>query len=160
MAYHPANETAEVGGDWYDVLVVPRTGAVVVVVGDVEGHDARAASVMGRVSSVIRAEASRGEGPAAVQVRNWQQLEYVPPQPLVGRGGYQDHPRFQWDGGIGYVDGVARPGYREEWQAFAQAIHEGSECHANVEDAWQAMRIIEALNESVRTGSPVSTQAV
>ena len=66
VAYHPANETAEVGGDWYDVLVVPRTGAVVVVVGDVEGHDARAASVMVRVSSVIRAEASRGEGPAAV----------------------------------------------------------------------------------------------
>jgi len=38
----------------------------VVVVGDVEGHDAGAASVMGRVSSVIRAEASRGDRPSAV----------------------------------------------------------------------------------------------
>jgi PAS domain S-box-containing protein len=66
VAYQPANETAEVGGDWYDVVVVPGTGAVVVVVGDVEGHDARAASVMGRVSSVIRAEASRGAPPSAV----------------------------------------------------------------------------------------------
>jgi PAS domain-containing protein len=66
VAYQPANETAEVGGDWYDVVVVPGTGAVVVVVGDVEGHDAGAASVMGRISSVIRAEASRGERPSAV----------------------------------------------------------------------------------------------
>jgi PAS domain S-box-containing protein len=66
VAYQPANETAEVGGDWYDVVVVPGTGAVVVVVGDVEGHDAGAAAVMARVSSVIRAEASRGERPSAV----------------------------------------------------------------------------------------------
>jgi predicted dehydrogenase len=100
-----------------------------------------------------------GNGPATVQVRNWQQLEYVPPQPPLGRGGYQDHPRFQWDGGFGYADGVMRPGYREEWQAFAQAIREAGECHANVEDAWQAMRIIEALNESLREGQPVSLDA-
>lgn len=66
VAYQPANETAEVGGDWYDVMVVPDTGAVVVVVGDVEGHDAGAASVMGRVSSVIRAEACRGIRPSDV----------------------------------------------------------------------------------------------
>jgi len=66
VAYRPANETAEVGGDWYDVVVVPATGAVVVVVGDVEGHDGQAAAVMGRVSSVIRAEASRGERPSKV----------------------------------------------------------------------------------------------
>jgi predicted dehydrogenase len=100
-----------------------------------------------------------GDGPAAVQVRNWQQLEYTPPQPPIGQGGYQDHPRFQWDGGFGYADGIARPGYREEWQAFAQAIQEGGECHANVEDAWQAMRVIEALTESLRTGGPVPLQA-
>jgi myo-inositol 2-dehydrogenase/D-chiro-inositol 1-dehydrogenase len=76
-----------------------------------------------------------GNGPAAVQVRNWQQLAYTPPQPPLGRGGYEDHSRFQWDGGFGYADGVMRPGYREEWQAFARAIQDGAECHANVEDA-------------------------
>ncbi len=103
----------------------------------------------------------RESSPAmSAQVRNWQQLEYVPPQPPLGRGGYQDHPRFAWDGGFGYADGVMRPGYREEWQAFARAIQEGSECHANVEDAWQAMRIIEALNESLCEGKPVSLGAV
>lgn len=97
-----------------------------------------------------------GDGPAVVQVRNWQQLEYVPAHPPIGRGGYQDHPAFQWDGGISYAEGVMRPGYREEWQAFAAAIRTGTECHANIEDAWQAMRIIEALAESLTTGGPVT----
>jgi predicted dehydrogenase len=101
-----------------------------------------------------------GEGPAAVQVRNWQQLEYMPARPPVGRGGYSDHPAFRWDGGISYAEGVIRPGYREEWQAFAQAIREGADCHANVEDAWQAMRIIEALMESLRTGAAVTIDGV
>jgi predicted dehydrogenase len=96
-----------------------------------------------------------GDGPATVQVRNWQQLEYIPPRPLIGRGGYNDHPAVRWDGGIGFADGVIRPGYREEWQAFARSIREGSECHANVEDAWQAMRIVEALLESLQTRSAV-----
>ena len=77
----------------------------------------------------------------------------------VGRGGYQDHPAFQGDGGINYADGVMRPGYREEWQAFAAAIRTGAECHANVEDAWQAMRIVEALAESLRIGDPVTIPA-
>jgi predicted dehydrogenase len=96
-----------------------------------------------------------GDGPAMVQVRNWQRLEYVPPQPFMGRGGYNDHPAFTWDGGIGYADGVVRPGYREEWQAFARAITEDTPCHPNVEDAWQAMRVIEALMESLQTGAAV-----
>jgi predicted dehydrogenase len=39
------------------------------------------------------------------------------------------------------------------------AIHEQRECHANVEDAWQAIRIIEALNESLREGRPVALAA-
>jgi predicted dehydrogenase len=97
-----------------------------------------------------------GDGPAIVQVRNWQQLEYVPPRPPIGRGGYQDHPAFRWDGGIGYEDGVMRPGYREEWQAFARAVRDGGECHADVTDAWHAMRIVEALMESLRTGEAVA----
>jgi predicted dehydrogenase len=97
-----------------------------------------------------------GDGPASVQVRNWQQLEYTPPRPLLGRGGYSDHPSIRWDGGIGYADGVMRPGYREEWQAFAHAIRTGETCHANVEDAWQAMRIIEALAESLRARAPIA----
>ena len=38
---------------------------------------------------------------------------------------------------------------------FARAITDGTVCHANVEDGWQAMRIIEALMESLRTRAAV-----
>lgn len=61
--YHPATETAEVGGDWHDV--VPRAGddvarTVDVIVGDVEGHDGEAAALMARLSTLIRADSRRG----------------------------------------------------------------------------------------------------
>jgi predicted dehydrogenase len=100
-----------------------------------------------------------GNGPASVQVRNWQQLEYAPPQAPVGQG-FHGYPRIHWDGGINYAEGVMRPGYREEWQAFARAIQEGTECHANVEDAWQAMRIVEAMNRSLSEERSVALDEV
>jgi sigma-B regulation protein RsbU (phosphoserine phosphatase) len=43
-----------VGGDWYDMFVLP-TGRVVVTVGDVVGKGLRAAVVMGRLRSSLRA---------------------------------------------------------------------------------------------------------
>lgn len=52
--YLAATEGAEVGGDWYDVFSLPD-GHVVTVVGDVEGHDMVAASVMAQLRSVLRA---------------------------------------------------------------------------------------------------------
>lgn len=54
-------KTAEVGGDWYDVICVDPDGPVDVVVGDVQGHDGAAAALMARLSSVIRASAGRGQ---------------------------------------------------------------------------------------------------
>jgi serine phosphatase RsbU (regulator of sigma subunit) len=45
--YLPATTIAEVGGDWYDVIVTDR--GVSMVVGDVEGHDMRAATIMGKL---------------------------------------------------------------------------------------------------------------
>jgi hypothetical protein len=69
--YHPALETAEVGGDWYDVvehpLVDAATGPVVdVIVGDVEGHDGHAAALMARYSTLVRAACCRRESVEAV----------------------------------------------------------------------------------------------
>src|SRR5207302_4453875 len=66
VAYRPANATAEVGGDWYDAFLLPDAESLIVVVGDVEGHDGEAAGLMCRISSVIRAEASHGASPPAV----------------------------------------------------------------------------------------------
>jgi PAS domain S-box-containing protein len=65
-AYRPASAGADIGGDWYDAFPAPLAGAVTLIVGDVAGHDGQAAALMARMSSVIRAEASRQLDPAAV----------------------------------------------------------------------------------------------
>lgn len=63
-SYLPASAGAAVGGDWYDVLRLPD-GAVGLAVGDVAGHDIRAAASMGQLRSVLRSAAWTGESPAA-----------------------------------------------------------------------------------------------
>src|SRR5262249_44946365 len=51
--YLPGHDLG-VGGDWFDVFVLPN-GYVGIVVGDVSGHGLRAAVVMGRLRSALRA---------------------------------------------------------------------------------------------------------
>jgi hypothetical protein len=55
--YVPAATAAEVGGDWFDVIAL-APGRYAFIVGDVTGHDIRAASVMGQVRTAIRTLAS------------------------------------------------------------------------------------------------------
>ncbi|HEY0812878.1 MAG TPA: SpoIIE family protein phosphatase [Pseudonocardia sp.] len=55
----------QVGGDWYDVLSLPD-GAVGIAVGDVVGHDLRAAAAMGQLRGVLRSYAWDGGGPGSV----------------------------------------------------------------------------------------------
>ena len=62
----PAGQAAQVAGDWYDALMQP-TGATVLVIGDVVGHDIEAAAAMGQIRSIVRTlGAIDGDGPAAV----------------------------------------------------------------------------------------------
>jgi PAS domain S-box-containing protein len=63
--YEPASATLEVGGDWYDVIELPR-GQCAVVVGDVAGHGLSAAAVMGQLRSAGRALLLESNGPAQV----------------------------------------------------------------------------------------------
>jgi PAS domain S-box-containing protein len=66
VRYHPAMEAAQVGGDWYDAFLQP-SGAAVLVIGDVVGHDTEAAAAMGQLRGLLRGIAYRdGVGPAAV----------------------------------------------------------------------------------------------
>jgi GAF domain-containing protein/anti-sigma regulatory factor (Ser/Thr protein kinase) len=58
--YLPARE--EVGGDWYDVIELPR-GRVGLVIGDVVGHGVPAASLMGRLRTALHSYAIEGYGP-------------------------------------------------------------------------------------------------
>ncbi|MFC5062177.1 SpoIIE family protein phosphatase [Actinomycetospora atypica] len=63
--YLAATDGAQVGGDWYDLLPLPD-GAVGVAVGDVVGHDLRAAAAMGELRGVLRSYAWEGLGPDTV----------------------------------------------------------------------------------------------
>jgi len=64
--YIPAAVGDEVGGDWYDALVLPD-GATALVIGDVVGHDIAAAALMGQMRGALRAYAwDRGEPPSDV----------------------------------------------------------------------------------------------
>lgn len=60
--YLTANRGLEVGGDFYDVLVLP-SGSVLFVVGDVAGHDRHAAAQMGHLRSATRALAGQVSSP-------------------------------------------------------------------------------------------------
>jgi serine phosphatase RsbU (regulator of sigma subunit)/anti-sigma regulatory factor (Ser/Thr protein kinase) len=53
----------EVGGDWYDVIELPR-GLIGVVIGDVVGHGIRAAALMGQLRTSLRSYAQEGHGAA------------------------------------------------------------------------------------------------
>jgi anti-sigma regulatory factor (Ser/Thr protein kinase)/putative methionine-R-sulfoxide reductase with GAF domain len=65
--YVPGGGSA-VGGDWYDVFLLPA-GRVGIVIGDVSGHGLQAAIVMGRVRSALRAYALEFIDPADVLTR-------------------------------------------------------------------------------------------
>ncbi len=67
-ARYLAGEQSGVGGDWYDVFKLP-SGKIGVVVGDVLGRGVRAAAVMGRLRSALRAYALDYDDPAEVLER-------------------------------------------------------------------------------------------
>lgn len=66
--YRAGHARLAIGGDWYEV--VGRTdGQVVVAVGDIVGHGARAAAAMGQVRSALTATSSTADGPCALLER-------------------------------------------------------------------------------------------
>ncbi|WP_157610259.1 ATP-binding SpoIIE family protein phosphatase [Spirillospora albida] len=56
--YRPAGQAAQVGGDWFDALVLPghRVG---IVVGDVMGHGITSAAIMGQMRTAVRTLATQ-----------------------------------------------------------------------------------------------------
>ncbi|WP_308313062.1 SpoIIE family protein phosphatase [Streptomyces sp. ISL-1] len=66
--YLPATVGLEVGGDWYDVIPLSENH-VALVVGDVQGHNAGAATIMGQMRTAIRAYAVEGHPPDVVVSR-------------------------------------------------------------------------------------------
>ena len=60
VGYRPVETTADIGGDWYDAFE-NRSGDLVLVIGDVTGHDARAAAAMSQVRALLRGVAWASE---------------------------------------------------------------------------------------------------
>jgi serine phosphatase RsbU (regulator of sigma subunit) len=67
--------SGHVGGDWYDVFVLP-SGELALVVGDVAGSGLAAAVIMGRMRSALRAYALEFPGPADVLHKLDQKMQY------------------------------------------------------------------------------------
>ncbi|MCS0605432.1 SpoIIE family protein phosphatase [Streptomyces sp. LP11] len=63
--YLPATAGLEVGGDWYDVIPL-ADNHVALVIGDVQGHNAGAATLMGQMRTALRAYAAEGHPPDVV----------------------------------------------------------------------------------------------
>ena len=70
--YRAAGAHDEVGGDWYDALVMPG-GATNLMIGDVSGHDITAAAAMGGLRNMLRALAWAIDEPPSANVRRLDQ---------------------------------------------------------------------------------------
>ena len=74
--------SGNVGGDWYDVFVLPD-GKLGVVVGDVAGSGLHAAIIMGRMRSALRAYVLEAEEPAAALRRLDRKIQYFEPDAMA-----------------------------------------------------------------------------
>lgn len=74
--------SGSVGGDWYDVFVLPD-GNLGVVVGDVAGSGLQAAVVMGRMRSSLRAYVLEAEEPASALRRLDRKIQYFEPNAMA-----------------------------------------------------------------------------
>ncbi|MBB2900965.1 serine phosphatase RsbU (regulator of sigma subunit) [Kineococcus radiotolerans] len=71
--YVTAHAEDQVGGDWYDALVLPD-GTTLLVIGDVSGHDVTAAAEMGQLRIALRALAVDRDDPPAELLRRLESV--------------------------------------------------------------------------------------
>jgi hypothetical protein len=75
--YVPAEQRA-IGGDWYDVFLLP-SGELWLVTGDVAGHGLSAAVTMSHVRSIVRSYAFLGHAPDEVLALTDSKLQHFEP---------------------------------------------------------------------------------
>lgn len=81
--YRPAAEPSRLGGDWYDAIPLPD-GVVAVVIGDVVGHDLRAAAAMASTRNMLRALLfERGGPPGAVLTQLDRTVQTITNHPVT-----------------------------------------------------------------------------
>jgi serine phosphatase RsbU (regulator of sigma subunit) len=72
VRYQPAGDGAHIGGDWYDAFTLPD-GGLTIAVGDVTGHDRRAAAAMSEIRSLLRGISYALRKPPAVVLTGLQE---------------------------------------------------------------------------------------
>ncbi|MFF3348901.1 PP2C family protein-serine/threonine phosphatase [Streptomyces sp. NPDC002779] len=80
--YLPATRGMEIGGDFYDLIRLGDTAAGAVI-GDVQGHNAAAAALMGQVRTAVHAHATLGTPPDQVLHRTNRLLTDITPDLLT-----------------------------------------------------------------------------
>ncbi|RVU22936.1 GAF domain-containing protein [Streptomyces antnestii] len=81
--YRPATEPSQLGGDWYDAIPLPGN-VVAVVIGDVVGHDLRAAASMASTRNMLRALLfERVSAPGAVLAQLDRTLQAITSNPVT-----------------------------------------------------------------------------
>ena len=101
----------------------------------------------------------KGTNHQAIQVLETRKLRrYRMPTWLGAGGGYTDTPTEEWDLNTAFHS-IGRPGYLEEMQHWADSLQAGTQPHASLEDAYQNMRVLEAISRSVETGTVVQIPA-
>jgi PAS domain S-box-containing protein len=80
--YRPAERESEVGGDWYDVFVVPG-GKIALSIGDVGGHGLGAAVAMSEARQSLRLSALEGFSPAETIARTNAVIAMNGHQPII-----------------------------------------------------------------------------
>ncbi|MEW1914449.1 GAF domain-containing SpoIIE family protein phosphatase [Kitasatospora sp. NPDC085895] len=81
--YRPAAAPNQVGGDWYDALVLPD-GVLALAIGDVVGHDLKAAATMAQTRNMLRALLyDRRTPPSAVLTQLDRTLDAITDNPIT-----------------------------------------------------------------------------
>ncbi|AWW37117.1 hypothetical protein DN051_11140 [Streptomyces cadmiisoli] len=81
--YQPAAEPSQLGGDWYDAVLLPDN-VVAVVIGDVVGHDLQAAANMASTRNMLRALLfDRVNPPGAVLTQLDRTLQAITANPIT-----------------------------------------------------------------------------
>ncbi len=91
----------------------------------------------------------------AIQVLDTRKLRrYRMPTWTGEGGGYADTPTEEWDVNTA-LHSIGRPGYLEEMRHWAQSLLSGEQPQASLEDAYQNMRVLKAISDSVDNGQVV-----